>query len=719
MRLGIVIFTGLVAFAPTLVSFIIQREALTWQVMLTWAAPAAIWGSGWVREMGRTLIFPAAIAVFLALIVLLPVPDGFTWPRLAGVALALAVTAAAVSGVAATAVWSAAAVTLLAVDFTRASPHGGHLSTSPLDAISTFLGLLVVPPAIAVISRRWTRSCREWDNATEATRQREARSLAAESAAAARATVDRRIHETVLNTLATISRMQGSAGAARSQCAADVESLDLIDNSAPRKVQELVTSLIKTHRVPGIVQPVVSFEIQFLDDEAAQVAYSAVGEVLRNISRHAQATRTVLRVRASGERVTFTIMDNGRGMDEYTRLRFGMRRALSESVASIGGSVAVESAPARGTTVTIEVPLSSPQANAQETRPSAAEIVLGPRSVRLAMASPLVSGLILLIPTAWVFGQPVAIAISYLLFAAAVVAVVVRWHMKRLGILAWSAATLLVATQVIAWAGVQGCASAGGLHQVLFATAGAMVLPALAQRRLLPALVIVLVTILPTLVVPLALPAGCRVEASVPAIETSLWVATLVGIITLLARAFDRSNALLQARWRAIAAADARKLARSAADQRWRSVDDRTRTLLYDIADGRTSPENPGVRRTAAQLETRLRSLLETSRLDHDPLRECVEEAIEGITAAGATVAVVVVEEGSSWTPPMWVGEVLAAIGRHAAPAGVHLTILADELLVTAPRSALLAAGLTDLGDAESEQMAVASIRTDACTETD
>jgi hypothetical protein len=334
------------------------------------------------------------------------------------------------------------------------------------------------------------------------------------------------------------------------------------------------------------------------------------------------------------------------------------------------------------------------------------------------MASPLLSGLVLLVPTAWAFSQPVAIAVAYLLFAAVVVVVVMRWQAKNIWILAWIAAGLLIVTQAIAWAAAQGCMSAGGLHQILFATAGAMVLPALAQRRLPAVLILVLFAIVPTLVAPVALPVDCRAVAGVPAIETSIWVATLVGIITLLTRAFDRSNTGLEARRRAIAATDARMLARSAADQRWRSVDDRTRTLLREISDGRLSPESPEVRREAAQLEARLRSLLDASTLAHDPLRECIEAAVENITAAGATAAVVVVETEGTWTPLPWVGEVLAALGARAAPDSVHLTVLADEILVTAPRAALLAVGLTDVDEAEPEHLAVASIRADAHAET-
>ncbi|MFM9134662.1 MAG: hypothetical protein ACKOT0_04390, partial [bacterium] len=110
MRLGVCIFTGVVAFAPSLVALLLQLNRLTGIQVLEWVVPCALWGLAWTRGPQRALLLPLPIALFLACIVLVPVPDGFTWPRLAGVALALAVTAAAVTGIRATIAWSALAV---------------------------------------------------------------------------------------------------------------------------------------------------------------------------------------------------------------------------------------------------------------------------------------------------------------------------------------------------------------------------------------------------------------------------------------------------------------------------------------------------------------------------------------------------------------------------------------------------------------------------------
>lgn len=709
--MGVAIFTGIVAFLPSLISLAVQRADVTWLQVLVWAIPVALWLAAWRRAQSRATLLPIPIALFMAAVVAIPVPDGFTWPRLAGIALALSVTAASVSGLGVTLAWSAYAVVLLTLDYSRELPHAGHLSSSTLDAASTILGILVIPPAIAVVSRQWSRACDGADAASEASRLRASQALAAERAEAARTAVDRRIHETVLNTLATISRTRTSPEAAREQCAQDLAALDSLEGQAPRGVQAMLTRLLQRHPVPGPTITAVSSEVTFTDDETAAAAYVALAEVLRNVSRHARATRTWIRVRAPQGRVVFSIIDDGIGMDDNARQRFGMRRALRESVESSGGSVEVESSPGRGTTVTISVPLRLQRSVKPAVQSSSIDVLLRPPSVRLAMLSALVLGLILLVPAALTFAAPALVGVTYLVFAGFVIATAARWNSPRVATLSWLSLAALVACQGVAWAGAEGCTSAGGLHQVLFTTAAAMLLPPLLLRRTPLTLAMVILVIVPTILVPWRLPRECRTEALVPAIETSLWVVALVGIIAVLSRAFDRSSVALAARWDEIADAEARLLAMQAADQRWRSVDDRTRELLASVAEGTSSTEDPQVRATATRLEARLRSLLETSKIRSPELRASLEEVLELTTRAGVTVTVVVVSDEADGPVDPWLHSALLDVGRMSTTSGLHVTVLDGELLVSADRSALEAGHLGELGDTDDPATAVAVVR--------
>lgn len=709
--MGVAIFTGVVAFAPSLLYFVVSRADVTWPLVLAWAIPFGLWILAWRGGPRRAVLLPLPMALFMAAIVIFPVPSDFAWPRFAGIALALAVTAAAMSGLTWTLVWSVYAVALLTVDYLRAAPHAGHLSSSTLDVASTVLGILVIPAAMAVVSRQWNLACEEADAASEASRQREAQALAAERVEAARESVDRRIHETVLNTLATIARARTSSEAARLQCAEDLEALDSLEATAPRNVRDLLARVLERHPVPAPTMTVVAGDVAFHDDDVANVAYVAVGEVLRNVSRHARASRTMIRVRVPRDRVTFTISDDGVGMDATALRRFGMRRALTESVESSGGTVEVYSEPGKGTTVTIAMPLAKRRTLRPPAPTSSIDVLLRPASVRTAMASVLVIGLVLLVPAAQTFAHPLLLGASYLAFACIVAAITMRWQGRRVAILAWVSLGAMIATQAIARWGVEGCSSAGGLHQVLFTTAAAMLLPPLALRRRPSTFAMVVLVVTSTVVTPWVLPQACRPEALVPAIETSLWVVALVGIISVLSRAFDRSSLALAVRWQEIADADARRYAMQAADQRWRSVDARTRDLLASVADGISSPDEPGVRSAAMRLEARIRSLLETSKIRSPELRASLEEVVEESTGAGVPVTVIVVSDESFGDVDPRLHATLLDVGGRSTRSGLHLTVLDGELLVAADRSALEAAGLGDLGETDDPDTAVAVAR--------
>jgi len=82
-------------------------------------------------------------------------------------------------------------------------------------------------------------------------------------------------------------------------------------------------------------------------------------ESLHNVVRHSGASRVELSVRLAGRRITGSITDDGRGFDPASPPRpsasglASMRGRLEE----LGGEVAIESAPERGTRISFTVPL--------------------------------------------------------------------------------------------------------------------------------------------------------------------------------------------------------------------------------------------------------------------------------------------------------------------------------------------------------------------------
>ena len=87
--------------------------------------------------------------------------------------------------------------------------------------------------------------------------------------------------------------------------------------------------------------------------------YRITQEALTNVARHAQATEVVVAVRLEDQHFTMTIRDNGRGFstfntDHDARKHLGLQ-SMRERASIMGAQLKVESAPERGTCITVSV----------------------------------------------------------------------------------------------------------------------------------------------------------------------------------------------------------------------------------------------------------------------------------------------------------------------------------------------------------------------------
>lgn len=97
--------------------------------------------------------------------------------------------------------------------------------------------------------------------------------------------------------------------------------------------------------------------------------YRVAQEALTNVAKHAYARNVSVLLERRGQAVVAVIEDDGQGFDVDTIRHFqedGMGLGLigiEERVSLLGGTVTVESKPAMGTTVVVEVPLDSTEAD--------------------------------------------------------------------------------------------------------------------------------------------------------------------------------------------------------------------------------------------------------------------------------------------------------------------------------------------------------------------
>jgi len=90
-----------------------------------------------------------------------------------------------------------------------------------------------------------------------------------------------------------------------------------------------------------------------------------IQEALANVRKHAESRSATVRLELAGDgaaaRMRVSVRDDGRGFDAGHRpsgLHFGLE-SMRERAAAVGGTLAIESAPGRGTCVVVELPLDS------------------------------------------------------------------------------------------------------------------------------------------------------------------------------------------------------------------------------------------------------------------------------------------------------------------------------------------------------------------------
>jgi light-regulated signal transduction histidine kinase (bacteriophytochrome) len=100
-----------------------------------------------------------------------------------------------------------------------------------------------------------------------------------------------------------------------------------------------------------------------LEPTVETTLYRVLQEAINNIARHAGATRTAVLLEANEKEVSMIVEDNGRGFaasgaisDDKLPKRLGML-GIRERLSLVAGTLEVESAPGRGCTLYIRVPL--------------------------------------------------------------------------------------------------------------------------------------------------------------------------------------------------------------------------------------------------------------------------------------------------------------------------------------------------------------------------
>ncbi|MDN5858527.1 MAG: histidine kinase [Pseudonocardia sp.] len=196
----------------------------------------------------------------------------------------------------------------------------------------------------------------------------------------ARRQIERDIHDGAQQDLVALIARIGLARAqmARQPVGMSVETLDDLESEAREALENLrqlaagihPTELVdhglfeaiegRTARLPVDVTVECEDELRttrFAPDVEG-TAYFFVSEAVANAMKHTCDARVVVRMRQNDQRLEIEVADDGTGFDLDGRSGSGLR-GLADRVAAIGGDLAVDTAPGRGTRLTARLPTGS------------------------------------------------------------------------------------------------------------------------------------------------------------------------------------------------------------------------------------------------------------------------------------------------------------------------------------------------------------------------
>ncbi|WP_055476230.1 sensor histidine kinase [Gordonia sp. HS-NH1] len=200
------------------------------------------------------------------------------------------------------------------------------------------------------------------------TRAQAYRTAAAAAASQARANERQRFnqltHDGVMATLLVAAR-RGNSTQLAAQAQATLHALDRIRSDTDTD-GTMTPDAVLTHlsEVTATVDPTRRFEVRRTINSSdagypamvVRTVAAAAGEAVRNSGRHARASKTIVSVEITDDRLQIEVADDGEGFEPSAvpADRLGIAISIRERMSQIGGSATIESAPMRGTRVCLE-----------------------------------------------------------------------------------------------------------------------------------------------------------------------------------------------------------------------------------------------------------------------------------------------------------------------------------------------------------------------------
>jgi two-component system NarL family sensor kinase len=202
--------------------------------------------------------------------------------------------------------------------------------------------VVVTTPLMLLLTRRVARSGQERERLLQA---------AVHASDAERLRIARDLHDGVVQDLAGSSFALSTISSRAGVAAPLADELEQVSRSLRTSMRALRSLLVE------IYPPDLSGD-DGASETAVALTWRVAQESVRNVARHARATRMSATVRREGDHLLLEVVDDGTGFDPDAAQPAGHLglRGLDSLVRDSGGTLVVTSAAGAGTTVHLEVP---------------------------------------------------------------------------------------------------------------------------------------------------------------------------------------------------------------------------------------------------------------------------------------------------------------------------------------------------------------------------
>lgn len=600
---------GAVIFLPAL-GFLVFTEGGTASDWFTWGIPVLVWLASYAVSTRITRSSIQAAAGFTLVLMTFVDPGSDRWISITTICFAVIVGAvfnlptrgAAVVVMAATLLDLTMAVML---DATRVIFGVVELVPWAGAAIQLFAG-----GGLLLAWQSWMRNVgvadAELDSIKEAIESDQQESAIRDGTEA----VARRIHETILNTLAAISMgvVSSREEEARQACRRDLNQMSRdLQRLDACSLQDIVDAAVTTIQPLHLVCDVIVVRDRVVSARIANALHDALVEALRNVERHSGDTKALVEVRWNGD-VHVVVSDRGSGPSPSATERFGLRNSIRANMASIGGKATMTRNADGGTTVTLEAPIDASSPVLVPTFPilgAADGTLIG----RLGAAGTNVFMLLILIPVLNAMPSPVPLAVTTLAYIAVILALAFAWTTRLRSLLNWAGIALLAGPFIAVASNPLDCAASPAL-QGLFAGAsgGALLLLLVANRPLYRRILISALTTGASFLALAQMPAQCRSEPALTIGVNVIYLAAIVSVLTWIDLRFEVRRQQAQEAWQHHIEEQSARERQAAFSRGWSLIGPGARDLLEGIADGSVKIQEPETRTQAAAEAATIRS---------------------------------------------------------------------------------------------------------------